>query len=224
MAAMFHPALLLLVAYLALIPRGLAAEPLTKLEKCSIVPTTWSDGDSFLIRTGDGKDHTLRLYGVDCIEWHVNDDTDARRLSEQRRYFGISEFGGNVPASIELSKGFGKSAAERVGTLLELPFTVYTTFADGRGDGKHQRIYGFVTLSDGRDLAAVLVEEGLARAFGVCRETPDLRLQGEYREAMGDLEFQAAKRGRGIWSNKCRVDNVRPLPLRVPDSQIRKSC
>ena len=200
MAAMFHPSLLLLVAYLALLPRGLAAEPLTKLAGCSMVPTTWSDGDSFLIRTGDGKEHTLRLYGVDCIEWHVNDDTDSRRLREQRRYFGISEFGGGAPASIKLSKGFGKSAAERVETLLKLPFTVYTTFADARGDGRHQRIYGFVTLSDGRDLASVLVEEGLARAFGVCRETPDLRSQGEYREALGDLEFQAAKRSRGIWA------------------------
>jgi len=199
-AAMYHPALLLLAASLHLIPRGLAAEPLTKLAGCSIVPTTWSDGDSFLIRTGGGMEHTLRLYGVDCIEWHVTDETDARRLREQRRYFGISEFGGNVPASIELSKGFGKSAAERVALLLKLPFAVYTAFADARGDGRHQRIYGFVTLANGRDLASVLVEEGLARAFGVYRETPDLKSNGEYREAMRDLELQAAKLSRGIWA------------------------
>jgi len=143
-AAMYHPALLLLAASLHLIPRGLAAEPLTKLAGCSIVPTTWSDGDSFLIRTGGGM--------------------------------------------------------ERVALLLKLPFAVYTAFADARGDGRHQRIYGFVTLANGRDLASVLVEEGLARAFGVYRETPDLKSNGEYREAMRDLELQAAKLSRGIWA------------------------
>jgi len=197
---MVKSTLLLLVAFLVLVAKGAAAEPLSELTGCSHVPTAWADGDSFLIRTSTGREHTLRLYGADCIEWHVSDETDARRLREQRRYFGISEIGGNVPASIEQAKGFGKSAAARVAALLKSPFTAYTAFADARGDGKHQRIYGFVRLADGRDLASVLVEEGLARAFGVYRETPDGRTGGDYREAMRDLELQAAKRSRGVWA------------------------
>src|SRR5688572_16960021 len=88
--------------------RAFSAEPLTKLAACTRVPTDWADGDSFQIRTGDGKEHTLRLYGVDCIEWHLTDKTDARRLAEQRRYFGISAMDND--SSIALAKEFGKMA------------------------------------------------------------------------------------------------------------------
>jgi hypothetical protein len=89
-----------------------AADPLTRLEGCTLVPTEWADGDSFLIRTKAGEEHTIRLYGADCIEWHVTDDSDARRLRAQRRYFGISGFGGSPQTSIEAAKGFGEKAAE----------------------------------------------------------------------------------------------------------------
>jgi competence protein ComEA len=64
-------------------------------------------------------------------------------------------------------------------------------------------------LDDGRDLAGVLVEEGLARAFGVYRETPGGESKDEFRDAMRDLELQAAKRGRGIW----RDTNWETLPV-----------
>jgi competence protein ComEA len=151
------------MACLLPVTRCITAEPLKKLERCTHVPTEWSDGDSFLIRTGDRKEHIVRLYGADCIEWHVTDETDAHRLREQRRYFGISEIGKTVPASIELAKGFGRSAAERVALLLNSPFTAYTAFADARGDGKHPRIYGLLILADGRDLASVLPLIALAR-------------------------------------------------------------
>ncbi len=198
---MFRSTLFFLVAFWLLTVPGLAQQPLTRLENCSFVPTPWADGDSFLIRTADAMEFTLRIYGADCIEWHVTDDTDARRLREQRRYFGISKIGGDSAASIELAKGFGKSAAERAAVLMQKPFTVHTAYADARGDGKHKRVYGFVTLDDGRDLTWVLVEEGLARAFGVYRGTPGGESKAEYEEAMRDLELQAAKRGRGIWSD-----------------------
>jgi competence protein ComEA len=151
------------MACLLPVTRCITAEPLKKLERCTHVPTEWSDGDSFLIRTGDRKEHIVRLYGADCIEWHVTDETDAHRLREQRRYFGISEIGKTVPASIELAKGFGRSAAERVALLLNSPFTAYTAFADARGDGEHPRVYGLLILADGRDLASVLPLIALAR-------------------------------------------------------------
>ena len=200
MLVMLRSALFFLMTFSPLIPRGFAVEALTKLEACALVRTEWADGDSFLIRTGDGKEHTLRLYGADCIEWHVTDESDARRLREQRRYFGIVETGGSAAASIEVAKEFGKRAGERVAVLLKSPFTVTTAFADAGGDGKYRRIYGFVTLADGRDLAAVLVEEGLARAHGVFRKSPDGKLQTENEEAMHDVELKAARLGRGIWA------------------------
>ena len=179
---------------------GLAQQPLEKLENCILVPTEWGDGDSFLIRTMEGKEFTGRLYGADCLEWHIADDTDARRLRAQRRYFGIAQIGEDPATSITLARGFGQQAAERARALLGQPFTVFTSWADARGDGRFARVYVFVRLADGRDLASVLVEEGLARAFGVYRGTPMGETNEEFREAMRDLELQAAKLGRGIWS------------------------
>jgi len=189
---------------LALIPLLLlaarAAEPLESFEDCRYLPQPWADGDSFRIETADGDQHTLRLYGADCLEWHVSDNTDARRLRAQRRYFGISEVGDSAQASIALAKRFGERAGKRCAELLDQPFTVHTTFADARGDGRHPRIYAFVTTHDGRDLASQLVREGLARAFGVYRETPEGLHADDFRERLRDLELQAAQRGAGVWA------------------------
>ncbi len=57
-----------------------------------------------------------------------------------------------------------------------------------------------MTCSDGQDLGEKLVRAGLARAFGVYRETPDGRPRDEFREWMKDLELRAAKKGLGIWA------------------------
>jgi len=184
------------------LPQGVtnAVTGLTRFAGCELVATDWADGDSFAVRLPDGKEWTIRLYGVDCIEWHVNDDTDARRLGAQRRYFGIAEAGGSAAASNSLAKGFGEAAAARVRELLEKPFTVHTAWADGRGDGRFKRYYGFVTTGDGRDLGEQLVAEGLARAFGVSRQAPDGRSRDDYGEGLRDLELAAAKRGLGAWA------------------------
>ncbi len=177
-----------------------AAEELATLTLCKLIPTEWADGDSFLIQTADGTSHAIRLYGADCIEWHVSDETDARRLRAQRRYFGISEVGGSPQGSIDAAKELGKAAAEEVNAVLARPFSVHTAFADARGDGKHKRIYGFVTTADGDDLSERLIRLGLARAFGVYRETPNKMAAGDYREFLQDVELQAAKRGVGAWA------------------------
>jgi len=186
---------------LAAIPMMVAAaDDLITFKTCKLISTEWADGDSFLIQTADGASHTIRLYGADCIEWHVTDDSDARRLRAQRRYFGISEFGGSSQASIDAAKGLGKAAADEVVAVLAKPFTVHTAFADARGDGRHRRVYGFVTTADGEDLAERLVRLGLARAFGVYRETPAKMAAGDYRARLQDIELQAAKRGVGAWA------------------------
>lgn len=176
------------------------SEELIALKMCKLIPTEWADGDSFLIQTADGVSHTIRLYGADCIEWHVTDETDARRLRSQRRYFGISELGGSPQASINAAKGLGKAAAEEVVAALAKPFTVSTAFSDARGDGKYKRIYGFVTTADGEDLAELLVRKGLARAFGVYRKTSTGMSARDYRALLQDVELQAAKHGAGAWA------------------------
>ena len=186
--------------FLFLTLTAFAADPLTHLERCTLVKADWSDGDSFPIRTADGKEITIRLYGADCIEWHVTDESDARRLRAQRRYFGISGFGSSPQESIEAAKGFGGKAAEEVARALAEPFSVHTAYSDARGDGRYKRFYGFVITSKGEDLATRLVGLGHARAIGVYRETPSGDTSKEYRASLEDLELKAAKKGLGAWA------------------------
>jgi competence protein ComEA len=190
-------ALLVIAACISIPCAG--AQVLTSLKDCKLIPTDWADGDSFLVQVPDGNQYTIRLYGADCFEWHVNDETDARRLRAQRRYFGISGAGGSPQASMKMAKDFGKAAADEVALALKAPFTIHTSFADARGDGKNKRIYAFVTTSAGDDLSEHLIRMGIARAFGVSRETHQGKSAKEYGAFLQDVELQAAKRGVGVW-------------------------
>lgn len=175
-----------------------AEQSLQTFPGCTLVEAEWADGDSFPVRLPDGRQVTARLYGADCIEWHVNDETLARRLRAQRRYFGIADT--DAASSMKTARDFGKQAAFRTRELLAKPFTVHTAFAGARGNGETERAYAFVTTSDGKDLAVILVDEGLARAFGVTRQLPDGTSGSEYRDILADLELTAAAERRGIWS------------------------
>lgn len=173
---------------------------LQRIENCTLVPTDWADGDSFQIKMPTGETMTIRLYGADCIECHIGENTDARRLRAQRRCFGDTEAKPTAKASIELAKGFGKSAVEKTTTLLNQPFTVHTRMQMALGDGRFQRFYAFIESKDGSDLATDLVRAGLARAYGVCANGPGYRNKEEYRDTLADVELQAAKRGVGVRS------------------------
>jgi len=191
----------LVLLLLASLPHDATAQELTRLEGCRLIPTEWADGDSFLVETADGQQMTVRLYGVDCVEKNVTDESDARRLRAQRRYFGISDAGGTPQESIDLAKEFGRLATEETRKALSKPFTLHTNFADARGDGRYKRIYGFITISDGTDLGERLVNTGHARAFGVLRQTPDGQSRDDYRDKLRDLELRAAKLEHGIWKH-----------------------
>jgi DNA uptake protein ComE-like DNA-binding protein len=175
-----------------------AAEALQTFSGCALVEADWADGDSFPVRLPDGRQVTARLYGVDCIEWHVSDESLARRLRGQRRYFGIANT--DAASSMKTARDFGKQAAVRTRELLGKPFTVHTAFAGARGNGEKERAYAFVTTADGHDLATILVKEGLARAFGITRQLPDGTSGNEYRDALADIELTAAAARNGIWA------------------------
>jgi competence protein ComEA len=190
--------LLVTVVLLASLAGGVFAETaLTSISGCRRVEAPWADGDSFPVQLPDGRQITVRLYGADCLETRLSDESDARRLRAQRRYFGIG--GGEAPESIARARDFGALAARRTSELLSSPFTLHTAFSDARGSSESKRVYGFVTTADGRDLASILVEEGLARAFGVVRQTPLALSSGDYRERLRDLELVAAVSRKGIW-------------------------
>lgn len=177
-----------------LFPAQGAETPFTKMENCHYSKTEWADGDSFPIVDASGKEMTVRLYGVDCIETQSSEDSDARRLLQQQRYFGIHELGRDFAIAR------GRDATIFTAAALQKPFTVHTTFADARGDARFKRVYAFVTTAKGEDLGALLIKAGLARAFGVYRSTPDGVSHEELRQRMSDLELQALRRGVGIWA------------------------
>jgi competence protein ComEA len=193
-----------LVAFLFLaIASAAFGQELQKFENCRLVEVHWADGDSFPVKLPDGKEIVLRLYYVDCNEVAAVTETDQRRVRDQSSYFGIDDH--------QITLEFGRRAAEEVKKLLSKPFTVQTAFATAPGRSAKPRTYGFITLSDGRDLGEVLVAEGLARSYGVRRNTPD-GLNAEAAEAkMDDLELGAAIARRGIWA---KTDPQRMVALR----------
>lgn len=167
------------------------------------VETEYNDGDSFRVQFRDGKrnrNEVIRLYFVDCPETQAGSETDRRRLLEQSRYFACQD-----PRSV-LKTGF--AAREFVRELLQKPFTLHTASAQAPGRSKKARIYGMITLDDGRDLAKVLVEAGLARPRGITRKRPDGTVGAEYKEYLHDLEFVAALKRNGIWG----LNNPEQLP------------
>ena len=169
------------------------ASGLEEIGPCTYIATEWADGDSFLVKLPDGKEHVFRLYFVDCIEQTVSDTNDKRRLREQSRYFGVS----NYLTAVE----HGKKAAAFTAAALSQPFTIHTAYADARGRSGKPRYYAFVRTSEGRDLGHLLVENGLARAFGLGRETPTATSRDEWDAYLKDLELVAAIGRKGIWGH-----------------------
>lgn len=195
----------ILVVSLALPAAALAAD-WQVFSNSTYAASPANDGDSFLVDLGR-RHEMARLYFVDCPEAAAESQTDRRRLLEQSRYFGIEP-----PARIV---EHGRAAAARTRELLSAaPFTVHTSFASAPGRSGKPRIYAMLTLPDGRDLAAVLVAEGLARAFGVQRARPDGTDAVECARQFADLELAAAVGRRGIWAD-C-------LPGRIADLRRRE--
>ena len=78
-----------------------------------------NDGDSFFLES-DKKSFHVRLYFVDCPETSAGSKSDARRVREQTRYFGLPraerviDFGGEAKAFVE--------DALRVRSIINLQF------------------------------------------------------------------------------------------------------
>jgi competence protein ComEA len=181
-----------------------AAQEIKSFENCRYLPADWADGDSFPVALPGGQEVVLRLYFVDCNETSAGTETDQRRVRDQSSYFGIDDH--------RVTMEFGRRATELVRELLAKPFTVHTAFANAPGRSAKPRTYGFVTLSDGRDLGEVLVAAGLARSFGVRRATPDGSSAEAAKAKLDDLELGAALAREGIWG---RTDGRRLVALRA---------
>ena len=195
---------MLLVLALVLPAALVRAADWQTITNAAFVASDSNDGDSFLVAFGR-RHHLVRLYFVDCPEAITDSESDRRRLLEQSRHFGIEP-----PAR---AAEYGRQAALRTQKLLSVPFTVHTSFATAPGRSGRPRIYAMITLADGRDLAAVLVGEGLARAGGMQRALPDGTEASEYAQHLVDLELASAVERRGIWS-ECKPERLAELRRR----------
>lgn len=166
-----------------------------------------NDGDSFSVRYG-GVEYLLRLYYVDAPETSASSETDARRVRDQSRYFGLESHRDTVH--------FGQAAADFTRSMLARPFTVYTGRATAPGRSVSRRIYAFVETADGADLAALLVAHGLARAYGVRRALPDGTSAVDAAEGFSDLESAAMLDRAGIWAAS---DSKRLITARAESRQ-----
>jgi competence ComEA-like helix-hairpin-helix protein len=150
-----------------------------------------NDGDSFLVEA-NGKSFHVRLYFVDCPETSISFKSDAQRVREQTRYFGLSDAKRTIH--------FGNEAKTFVDHVLAKPFTLYTDFASALGRSPKGRMYGFIITADGNDLASLLVKNGFARTHGVGRKTPAGTSRDEMFEILRDMEISAILKHIGIWS------------------------
>ncbi|MDL1959124.1 MAG: hypothetical protein LWX01_09760 [Deltaproteobacteria bacterium] len=96
------------------------AADLQMFSNAKLINNPANDGDSFLVEA-NGKSFCVRLYFVDCPETSVSSNSDAQRVREQTRYFGLT--------SAERVIHFGSEAKTFVKRILAKPFTVHTAFA-----------------------------------------------------------------------------------------------
>lgn len=168
-----------------------SADELQSFSSARLVEDRPHDGDSFHLDVGDRQIH-LRLYFVDCPEASTSATSDAHRVREQARYFGL-------PDATRVVR-FGKEAGKFVDQVLAKPFTLHTAFATSPGRSTERRIYGFITTADGDDLATLLVQHGYARTYGIGRETPQKVSRDEMVGRLRDLEVAAMLKRTGIWA------------------------
>jgi len=185
---------------------GQGAE-LVRLDGVSLVQARWNDGDSFDVMHA-GKELKIRLYYVDCPETQAKSPTDARRVREQTRYFGMPSHSRPVH--------YGGEASAFTRERLREPFVVHTAYATAPGRSSKKRCYAFVTTADGEDLAHLLVKQGYARGHGVRRAMPGGMARDEAEARLSDIEVTAMLDRRGIWSE---TDSQRLVELRAAARQ-----
>ena len=180
--------LCLLLALLLPLSAQAASKPFQKIENCRWKADRWNDGDSFHVITGDaGKEIVARLYFVDTPEA----ETAYRdRLDEQAAYWRITR---------EQAKDIAHEASAFTAKRLAEPFTVWTRWNSARGRSVLGRVYCVIITAEGRDLNELLVENGLARIYGVRTPLPDGKTSAQYRARLAELETAAKKAKRGAW-------------------------
>lgn len=160
------------------------------LSECRLVDDKYNDGDSFKIKTGDGRTLVVRIYFVDAPESRDKPYADHRkRVKEQGRYFGGLDY--------EESLVLGKRAKDEVVSRLKgKTFKVYTTWEEVYDSGRY---YAFVELADEGWWHEYLVRNGLGRIHTKGEGLPTGGSWNDQRRKLRDLEKEAKARKAGGW-------------------------
>jgi endonuclease YncB( thermonuclease family) len=162
------------------------------LEDCRLVQNPYNDGDSFHVRHA-GREYIFRLYFVDTPE---ENHEFTERLHDQAAYFGVDQ---------ERVMKVGDAARDFMAQTLSTGFTVVTRWQGAQGRSKIPRHYAFVRTGDS-DLAQLLVQQGLARVYGVRATTPDGDSPDAVRARLLSLEDDARHHRRGAWEFSQQLD------------------
>ena len=153
------------------------------LEGCELISNKSNDGDSFNVRH-QGEKYIFRLYLVDAPETSLR---YKERVKEQMEAFGLDQ------AKVLQA---GQLASEFTAKALEKPFQVVTCFEDARGESEMKRYFAVVRpAAQKKDLGMLLVEAGLARAYGKTTDAPN----APSMSAMQQQEERARKAKAGIF-------------------------
>jgi len=172
-----------------------------KLTDCRYVEWQDNDGDSFRVHCGD-KEFTARLYYVDAPETNLR---HGDRTREQSLHFGIT---------LDETMNSGEKAKQRVKELLQKPFVTWTRWATAGGRGRESRYYVIIEV-DGKNLAEILVSEGLARTKGVSAPLPTGEKGKEFMERLDTLESEARAKHLGAWATP-KNETASPTPTATP--------
>jgi endonuclease YncB( thermonuclease family) len=160
------------------------------LRDCKYIAAKYNDGDSFKIKTRDGRVVEIRMYFVDAAESRDKPYADHRaRVTKQGNYFG----GLDYKTTLKL----GQKAKEFAGSRLQgKNLTVYTAWEEVYDSGRY---YSYVDVEGQGFWHETLIKEGLARIYTKGEETPDGTSRKKRENQLRSLEASARKAKRGAW-------------------------
>ena len=160
------------------------------LKDCLYLDDRYNDGDSFKIKTRDGRIVEVRAYFVDCAESRDKDFADHRkRVGQQGDYFG----GLDYRTTLELGKD-AKSLASS--TLKGKKLTIYTSWEEVYTSG---RFYAFIEVPGVGWWHEFLVKKGLARIHTKGADLPNGTAWRKQKSHLQDLEKSAKRSRLGGW-------------------------
>jgi len=160
--------------------------PWQTIRNAQLIDNPWNDGDSFHI-LANGTHRVFRLYFVDTPE---TDRSLSDRIKTQAAYF-------NIPPT-QVSALGEKAAAVSESLLKGKSLTIHTRWRDALGRSKLGRYYALIEV-DGKDLGGLLVQQGLARVYGMKTDLPDGSDAARMTNRLQQFEREARARKVGAW-------------------------